>query len=160
MKVLFVCSANTCRSPMLEQMFRAYAFARDRKDIEVDSAGLVDTSTSQPDTLNPMCAFVLEKHGVPYFIDRVAKTCDKNAVKSADLIYTMNDEQADYVANKLGGKKKVKSLSAFCGQPIADPYGMSEEVYENTYALFNGILGKLFAEVTSAKKALNGYVRK
>ena len=116
--------------------------------------------------------FIVERLGAYYqtwnvgvhfkipFIDRVAKTCDKNAVKSADLIYTMNDEQADYVANKLGGKKKVKSLSAFCGQPIADPYGMSEEVYENTYALFNGILGKLFAEVTSAKKALNGYVRK
>lgn len=145
---------------MLEQMFRAYAFARDRKDIVTDSAGLADSSSSRQDKLNPMCALVLEKHGVPYFIDRVAKTCDKNLVKSADLIYTMDDEQADYVAKKLGGKKKVKSLSAFCGQSVFDPYGMNEEAYESTYALFNGILGKLFEEVTSAKKTLRGYARK
>lgn len=31
MKVLFVCTANTCRSPMLEYMFKQYAYARDKK---------------------------------------------------------------------------------------------------------------------------------
>ena len=62
MKVLFVCTANTCRSPMLEQMFRQYAFARGIKDIEVDSAGL---APRDDDTLNPYCASVLEDTACP-----------------------------------------------------------------------------------------------
>ena len=149
MKVLFVCTANTCRSPMLEQMFRQYAFARGIKDIEVDSAGL---APRDDDTLNPYCASVLERHGVPYYIDRKAKTIDKKAVKSANLVYTMDDEQANAVMQTYGVKRKVKSLSSFCGGGVLDPYGYDEVAYEATYSLFLSILPKLYAEVTKERK--------
>lgn len=149
MKVLFVCTANTCRSPMLEQMFRQYAFARGIKDIEVDSAGL---APRDDDTLNPYCASVLERHGVPYYIDRKAKTIDKKAVKSANLVYTMDDEQANAVMQTYGVKRKVKSLSSFCGGGVLDPYGYDEWAYEATYSLFLSILPKLYAEVTKERK--------
>lgn len=149
MKVLFVCTANTCRSPMLEQMFRQYAFARGTKDIEVDSAGL---APRDDDTLNPHCASVLERHGVPYYIDRKAKTLDKKAVKSANLVYTMDDEQANAVMQTYGVKRKVKSLSSFCGGGVLDPYGYDEGAYEATYSLFLSILPKLYAEVTKERK--------
>ena len=149
MKVLFVCTANTCRSPMLEQMFRQYAFARGIKDIEVDSAGL---APRDDDTLNPYCASVLERHGVPYYIDRKAKTIDKKAVKSANLVYTMDDEQANAVMQTYGVKRKVKSLSSFCGGGVLDPYGYDEGAYEATYSLFLSILPNLYAEVAKERK--------
>lgn len=149
MKVLFVCTANTCRSPMLEQMFRQYAFARGVRDIEIDSAGL---ASREGDTLNAYCAIVLERHGVPYFIARQAKLLDKKAVKSANLIYTMDDEQAQIVRETYGVKRKVKSLSALCGGGVADPFGYDESAYEEIYSLFYGILPRLFAEVTKEGK--------
>ena len=149
MKVLFVCTANTCRSPMLEQMFRQYAFARGIKDIEVDSAGL---APRDDDTLNPYCASVLERHGVPHYIARKAKKIHKKAVKSANLVYTMDDEQANAVMQTYGVKRKVKSLSSFCGGGVLDPYGYDEGAYEATYSLFLSILPNLYAEVTKERK--------
>mgnify|MGYP002520822845 FL=1 len=149
MRVLFVCTANTCRSPMLEQMFRQYAFARGIKDIEIDSAGL---ASREGDTLNPYCSSVLERHGVPYFIARQAKLLDKKAVKGANLIYTMDDEQAEIVRETYGVKRKVKSLSTLCGGGVLDPYGYDEGAYEDTYSLFLSILPTLFSEVTKEKK--------
>ncbi|MGI9043322.1 MAG: low molecular weight protein arginine phosphatase [Gemmatimonadaceae bacterium] len=39
MKVLFVCSGNTCRSPLAEAVLKRMAADADRSDIEVSSAG-------------------------------------------------------------------------------------------------------------------------
>ena len=63
MKVLFVCSANTCRSPMLEYIFKAYLKSKGNDSVEVDSAGLILSN----DRINPLCLATLDKHGVPYF---------------------------------------------------------------------------------------------
>ena len=63
MKVLFVCSANTCRSPMAEYMFKAFLRARGVEDVEADSAGLILSN----DRINPLCLSILDEHGVPYF---------------------------------------------------------------------------------------------
>lgn len=62
MKVLFVCSANTCRSPMLEYIFKAYLKSKGNDSVEVDSAGLILSN----DRINPLCLATLDKHGVPY----------------------------------------------------------------------------------------------
>ena len=95
---------------------------------------------------------MLERHGVPYYIDRKAKTIDKKAVKSANLVYTMDDEQANAVRETYGVKRKVKSLSSFCGGGVLDPYGYDEGAYEATYSLFLRILPNLYAEVTKERK--------
>lgn len=158
MKVLFVCAANTCRSPMIEQMFKQYAFARDRKDIEVDSAGLLPNTCGT--LLNPVCASVLEKHGVPYNAERAAKLCTKKDIASSDLVYAMDDDQAEFIKEQFGGRKKVKSLSELCGGPVPDPYGYDEEVYEKTYRIFNEVLGKIFEEATKKKGVFSFLSRK
>ncbi|MGH8046806.1 MAG: low molecular weight protein arginine phosphatase, partial [Chthoniobacterales bacterium] len=44
-RILFVCTGNICRSPMAEGLFRA--LVKDRKDIEVASAG-VSAGLGQP----------------------------------------------------------------------------------------------------------------
>ena len=77
---------------------------------------------------------------------------DKKAVKSANLVYTMDDEQANAVMQTYGVKRKVKSLSSFCGGGVLDPYGYDEGAYEATYSLFLSILPNLYAEVTKERK--------
>ena len=147
MKVLFVCTANTCRSPMLEYMFRAYAYARGRKDVEVQSAGMVLCD----DVINPMCAKTLDRHGVPYNPARESVFCDRKTFSSAKLVYTMTDEQKDVLAKFYGAKKKIKSLSQIVGRDVCDPYGMGEQAYEDLYRTLNGALGAIFEDVEKTK---------
>lgn len=139
MKVLFVCTANTCRSPMLEYMFKAYLRLKEVCDVEVDSAGLLLST----DTLNPMCLKTLDAHGVPYF-DKRAKFCEKSLCKKADFVFTMSAQQAEILRDVYGKKKGLFSLDDVLGAEIEDPYGKGREAYENTYRIFWQGLDKIF----------------
>ena len=148
MKVLFVCMANTCRSPMLECMFKQYAYARDKKDIEVASAGLV----LHDETLNPLCAKTLDRHGVPYDAAREAKFCDKKTFSSANVVFAMTDEIKRVLAKFYGSEKKIISMSRLLGEDVSDPYGLGEDAYEYVYRSFYSVLGKILEEVEKREK--------
>ncbi len=142
MKVLFVCAANTCRSPMLEFMFKTYLRARGIDDVTVDSAGMILNDQS----MQKLAMGVLYTHGVPY-TDRHSKLCDKKTYNSANFVFTMNDDQAETLKNVYGSKPKVYSLSELAQEEIFDPYGLGAEAYEEVYRIFNGLLGKIFDKI-------------
>lgn len=142
MKVLFVCTANTCRSPMLEYMFKAYLKLHSVDDIEVDSAAMILTNES----INPMCLKTLDKHGVPYF-DKMSKICTKQMYSKSNFVFTMTDEQAEILHDVYGKKKGLISLCDILGGEVADPYGMGEDAYEAVYQLFWHNLDKILAVV-------------
>ena len=61
-KIIFVCTGNTCRSPMAEFLFKAYLKERKRAgDFTVTSAGLEagkgDVMTRQAKHANRLCAY-------------------------------------------------------------------------------------------------------
>lgn len=139
MKVLFVCTANTCRSPMLEYIFKAYLKMKEEGDIEVASAGIVLSN----DTLNPMCLKTLDRHGVPYF-DKRTSFCTKQIYTKSNFVFTMNDKQAEILRDVYGKKKGLYSLAQLFGCEVFDPYGLGEEAYEEVYQLFWHNLDKIY----------------
>lgn len=139
MRVLFVCTANTCRSPMLEYMFKAYLKMKGDSDIEVDSAAMIVTN----ETINPMCLKTLDRHGVPYF-DKMSKVCSKQVYSKSTFVFTMNDNQAEILRDVYGKKKGLISLCDILGGEVADPYGMGEDAYEKVYQLFWHNLKKIY----------------
>ncbi|MGH9080532.1 MAG: hypothetical protein ACRDYE_10760 [Acidimicrobiales bacterium] len=62
-RVLFVCTANICRSPMAAALFAAHARHR-RIDPEVSSAGTDAGRPSIPDTIPPEVSEVMAAHGI------------------------------------------------------------------------------------------------
>ena len=84
MKILFVCSANICRSALAEVILRKKLQGKGLTDIVVDSAGVHNYAGEPRDYM--MCSYA-RKAG--YDMGGEAKYISKNQADSADLIVCM-----------------------------------------------------------------------
>ena len=103
MKVVFVCTGNTCRSPMMAAMFRDYA-KKVGFDCEVDCAGM--TGGGSP--VNPKAAHSLAARGLSAD-DRLSRVFGEGE-KDADFVFTMTDAQRDEL--------RTRHPRPFCREPL------------------------------------------
>ena len=119
MKIIFVCTGNTCRSPMAMFLFNKIAKERNL-DWIADSAGLA----AYGDPINPNSAKSLAKIGIND-INYTSKDLTYYMVDEADLIVVMTNEHKTALINAGVDSEKILIL----GDGIPDPYGGNEEVY-------------------------------
>jgi protein-tyrosine-phosphatase len=132
MRVLFVCSGNTCRSPLAETLFRRLLDESGRTDIEVFSAG---TGAYEGSPASEGAYLVALEAGLDLSAHR-ARLLDRTMVKEADLLLAMSRGHVSRV-ERLGGEGKVHLLSEYAGlggeEPeIRDPYGGDVDGYRTT----------------------------
>ena len=130
--LLFVCTGNTCRSPMAAALARHALRERGWTQVEVRSAGTGALGGSPASEPVPV---VLEERGVELG-DHEAQELTPELVSWADLILVMSPSHLEAV-HGLGGGEKSGLVTDFLdtpeqGRPVIDPIGGSVDVYRDT----------------------------
>ena len=132
MRILFVCTGNTCRSPLFEAIARKIAIDRGLTDVESMSAG---TSAHDGAPASDGALLVGMERNMDLGGHR-AQTLNRDLVRQADLILAMGPHHLERI-EALGGAGRSYLLSDYAShgassRPISDPIGAELDVYRAT----------------------------
>ena len=121
--VLFVCTGNTCRSPMAECLFHALAFSQGAQ-VRAASAGLCapDGAPASEGAL-----FAMRRRGLSLEGHR-ARTVTRGLLEGADLAVCMG--QSHLIALRARFPGLTTTNFAFDDPPVSDPFGGDAAAYE------------------------------
>jgi len=139
-RILFVCTGNSCRSPMAQYLLKKYL--KESKPYfeemyEVISAG---ASAFSGGRISSSVAELLREKEEIEADDFRSRLLDKYMLLSSDLIFTMEDRQRQYILNfEPSTEGRVFNLKEFLPEElrkdIPDPIGQGSSVYNEVYSL-------------------------
>jgi len=148
MNLLFVCSGNTCRSPLAEALARKIAERRGIEDLNVSSAG-TNAWNNVPATDEALLI------GMERDLDLTGHRSRKLTpaiVSEADLIFVMTPGHVEQV-KQMGGRGKVHVIDEYASgvsnKGISDPYGGDLDAYRATADTLEQELERLFDRLES-----------
>jgi len=132
-EIVFVCTANTCRSPMAEGLFRHALLAQDEplKSLAVSSAG-VSTFDSQP--VAPNAVNAMSKVGID-IKSHCSQAITLELMERALVIFTMTETHLAILALQIDPPPvnaflMRQFLEGDANDQIPDPFGMNLAHYE------------------------------
>lgn len=143
-KILFICTGNTCRSPMAEAVAKNIIKNKEIKSIKVSSAGIF-ANEGKPISKNAKEALALA--GIKTL--HKAKLLTEEMIKSSSLVITMTKEQKEMFKQY----ENVFSIQEFTGlNDIQDPYGNELNAYISTLDLIQKAVTIIIENVSNIKK--------
>jgi len=149
-KFLFVCTGNTCRSPMAEGMFCKYLAKKlecpvdqlDEMGYKIFSAGVMDTAGCPA---SPEAIVVCAAKGIDIKTHK-SRMLSGQLVEESDFIFAMcRMHRERVVALSLQAANKCVLLAG--NEEIADPIGQPQQVYNNCADLIEKAVKKRVCEL-------------
>jgi len=132
-RLLYVCTGNTCRSPMAEVLTRARAAQRGLSGIRVRSAG---TMAYEGSPASAGARTAVDELGLE--LDRpAARLLGEDELEWADLVLAMSPSHLAAVETLGRGRCYAEVITAFAGDVsggVRDPFGGSDDRYRDTCA--------------------------
>lgn len=131
--VMFVCTANICRSPIAEKLFNHMAQA-EGLNLAVDSSGLLEGGHM----ISLSSMQLLMEAGISEAAEHVSKRITPQMVANSWLVLTMEERQRDFLREQNPeATRKILTLNEITGfeGDVEDPYGSDLEYYQKTYGI-------------------------
>ena len=161
-KIIFICTGNTCRSPMAEKILASIIKKEKWKGYVLSSAGI---AAKDGDCINPKSAQVLTENGLECegFSSTLLKEED---LLDAFAVICMTERQKDVLldmrwqalkkANKIGDEEISNNIYSFMevgGYDVLDPYGRDLECYRYVFGLLTAGMKNLVERLRLAEFA-------
>ncbi len=146
-RIIFVCTGNTCRSPMAEAIFKDIIKEKGMdENIQVSSAG-VYAFVGDPAGYQAI-EVMKNEFGIDIKSHR-AKVLDDTDVENADIILTMTKHHKNMIIDIYPkASEKVHVLKEFVGakgdSDIIDPFGQDYTAYKKCADEIEGLLVDIF----------------
>lgn len=145
-KIVFVCTGNTCRSPMAKYLLKDLIAKNHKSGIEVLSAGV---SVYESSPISRHAKTLLEEKRIDAS-SHYSVLLTKKLADEASLILTMGQSHKMAILNKYPSlSEKVYVLTEYVGEngDIQDPYGGSLETYRACMNEIEDLITKLYLQI-------------
>lgn len=138
-RILFVCTGNSCRSPIAEYLLREY-LKREKGALaqryQIFSAGIAANQGASPSSKSQKIMSEYEGIDMSGF---KATQITRQMILSSDYIFAMEDFQVESIINKVPSAKarvfNLKKLLPSGSDYIPDPIGQSTAFYQDVYQI-------------------------
>ena len=154
MNILFICTGNTCRSPMAQAYFNSRA-GQCKKACSADSAGIA-AFAGQPASVDAL-EIMKELYGID-MSDHSSKQVNEELIAKADLVLAMTETHKTVLRRAYpNAVDKIFTLAEYAGpasistHEVRDPYGMGMSAYKEAVKQITAMIDIIIERICTAE---------